>query len=70
MARIECEIEAVEIENEDTGRTQDGVEATCGECGHTTQSFGDGEGSVRRCLALMREQCPRGENNFYVDADE
>lgn len=45
-----------------------------GKCGvsfrHETQSFGTSEASVRRCLALMREECPNGENNFYIAEDE
>ena len=66
MARnqVPCEINSTTIE----GRP--GVEATCTECGHTTQSFGDGEPSIKRCLALMREECPEGQSNFYVDADD
>lgn len=69
MAKVECEIDAVEIEN-DHGRMQDGVQATCTRCGHTTESFGESDASVRRCLALLREECPRGEENFYVADDE
>ena len=44
-----------------------GVVACCGRCGHSTTSFGTGEASVRRCLALLREECPRGEINFYEE---
>ena len=46
------------------------VEATCRRCEHTTESFGTDDRSVRRCLALLREECPNGENNFYVVAEE
>ena len=35
-------------------------------CQHTTESFGTGEKSVKRCLVLMRQECPEGEENFYV----
>ena len=52
------------VENED-GRECSGVTVTCSECGHETQSLGDGEGSVKRCLWLLREECPRGENYYY-----
>jgi hypothetical protein len=34
-----------------------------------TESYGTSEASVRRCLVMLREECPRGERNFYVDAD-
>lgn len=66
MAEIECMIEEVEIENED-GRMVPGVMATCSECDHSVESFGTHDGSIKRCLAVMREECPKGENNFYVE---
>ncbi len=49
---------------------RDAIEATCTDCGHVTTSFGDSDRSVRRCLAMMREECPEGEDNFYVEDDE
>lgn len=64
--RVECTFEETELEN-DEGREVPGVIAECGRCGHTVESFGTGEASRKRCLALMREQCPEGETNFYVD---
>jgi len=68
MPTIECDFEEVELEN-DSGRKVDGVKATCGECGHTTESFGTGENSKKRCLVMMREECPNGmKNNFYKDS--
>jgi hypothetical protein len=66
--KVCCEIEETLLENED-GFDQEGVRATCGRCGHTTESFGTGEVSRRRCLALLREECPQGERNFYVDSE-
>lgn len=62
--RVRCEIEEVELDG-DYGSV-DGVQATCGRCGHCTESFGTGDASVRRCLTLLREECPQGESNFYV----
>ena len=47
----------------------DGVEATCSRCGHATEAFGTCDASVRRCLVALREECPRGEQNFYFAAD-
>lgn len=66
--RVRCEIEEVELEN-DNGRLIDGVSATCTRCDHTTESFGTSEASVKRCLVLMREECGNQENNFYVADD-
>ena len=51
---------------DDYDRLAPAVEATCSRCGHTTESFGDSENSVKRCLALMREECPKKQNNYYV----
>jgi len=67
--RMPCEIRSVTLTN-DSGKAVPGVQATCTDCGHTTESFGESDASVRRCLALMREQCPEGNDFFYVDADE
>lgn len=43
----------------------DGVEVTCGRCGHSKESFGTDEPSLKRCAYLLRENCPRAENNYY-----
>ena len=67
--KVACEIEERDLENED-GREIQGVAATCSRCGHETESFGTGEASVRRCLVLLREECLKGERNFYVAEDE
>lgn len=65
---VECEIVNGDLTDEETGAVLPGVRAECGDCGHETESFGDGELSRKRCLALMREQCPMGHtNNFYVE---
>lgn len=60
--RVICDIEEVE-----TADGYEGVEATCSRCGHTEESNGTGEGSVKRCLVMLRENCPNNESNFYVD---
>jgi hypothetical protein len=44
-----------------------GVRATCSECGHETTSFGTGHDSRKRCLALLRDECPMGESNWYEE---
>lgn len=62
--RINCTVEECELDG-DHGPV-DGVMATCSRCGHSTESFGTSENSVKRCLVLLREECPQNENNFYV----
>lgn len=67
--RVKVEIEEVDdIENED-GDLRSGVRAACSKCDHTTESFGQGPRSRMRCIMLMKEECPKGQDNFYVDAD-
>jgi hypothetical protein len=65
--RVRCEIEEVELDGDYS--MVDGVCATCSRCGHETESFGTSAASVRRCLVLMREECPEGESNYYVAAE-
>ena len=64
--RVECVVEYIDLEG-DYGNDVPSVEATCVRCGHVTQSYGDSSASVGRCLALMKEECPRGESNWYVE---
>jgi hypothetical protein len=64
--RIRCVVGETTITNEE-GIEVDSVEAVCRRCGHETESYGTGEDSILRCLALMREECPRNEKNFYVN---
>lgn len=66
---VECTVEEIDVENEETGREQPGVKVTCGRCDHAVESFGTGPASVRRCAALLREECPQNEVNFYVVGD-
>lgn len=69
MAKIACEITYGSEEN-DNGIEVECTYAECGKCGHETMSFGTHEGSVSRCLALLNDECPCGESNFYHDKDE
>ena len=66
--RVPCVIDEVELEG-DHGPV-DSISAQCQRCEHVTESFGTSEASVKRCLALMREECPEGERNFYVDSED
>lgn len=46
----------------------EGVEATCLKCGHIASARGTGESSRICALAKLRDSCPLGETNYYVDA--
>lgn len=65
MAKIECELERVDL-SDGNGRMVPGVVLRCSECGHETESFGESAKSIRRCLALMREECPNEGTNYYT----
>ena len=68
MTKVKCEI-IEDSETNDYGTESPCIRAICSKCGHETMSFGDSDDSIRRCLAVMREECPRGENNFYIEDD-
>lgn len=61
---VYCTIDDITLENDD-GLELEGVTATCSKCGHCTESFGTDEPSIKRCLVLLRNECPLGESNFY-----
>lgn len=65
---VDVTFEEITLTNDD-GHAIPSVLATCSRCQHTTESYGLKELSRKRCLALMGEECPRGEKNFYVEQD-
>lgn len=66
--RVECEVRHVDLEGDFA--LVDGVCVSCLRCRHEVEVFGGSEASIRRGLVMLREQCPRGEENFYVNADD
>lgn len=68
MARVTTTTDDIDVDG-DYGGSVDGVEVTCDRCGHSEQCAVTHEGSLRHCAFLIREDCPRGENNFYVVDD-
>jgi hypothetical protein len=67
MGTVKCTVEEIVLEG-DYGEIAS-VEVTCSKCNHTTQSYGTHRASIRRCLVLLREECPCREDNYYVDED-
>ena len=63
MAKVSTTTSYVDLEGDYA--TVASVEVTCDQCGHYEQSFGTDERSLRRCAFLLRENCPRGERNYY-----
>jgi hypothetical protein len=70
MSRVKVDIEEVDDVEDEHGRERDGVRAVCSRCDHKVESFGQTDRSRRRCLALLREECPNNEENYYADADD
>jgi hypothetical protein len=66
--RVACDISTNELQG-DYGWVG-GVCATCSRCGHETENYGTSDASIRRCLALLREECPNDEHNYYLDASD
>ena len=62
--RVVCNVELVELDGDYT--TVEGVCVTCGRCGHSVEVFGTGDRSIRRGCIMLRNECPRGEANFYA----
>ena len=62
--RVDCEVDLVKLAGDYTDI--DSVRVTCSRCAHSTESFGTTERSIKRCLVLLREECPEDESNFYV----
>ena len=64
--RVPCTVEYRELQGEHG--MIDGVVVTCSRCEKQTESFGTTDASVKRCFALLREDCD--ERNFYHDEEE
>ena len=62
--KVTAEINEIELDGDYD--TVPSVEARCSRCDHCTESYGQDEASIARCLVLLREECPRGEKNFYA----
>lgn len=64
--RVLCTVEETELDG-DYGPV-DGVIVTCTRCEAVTESFGASAASIKRCFALLREECD--EQNFYYAEDQ
>lgn len=62
--RVEVDVEEEELDG-DYGPVQ-GLRLTCDRCGHEVEVFGTEEASAKRGAVMLREECPNGEDNYYV----
>lgn len=60
---VVCQVEYTELENERMMMIPS-VEVTCPVCEESEISFGEGDASIRRCLANLKDQC--GCDNFLI----
>jgi hypothetical protein len=63
--RVACKVDECELDPEDGRPDVPGVCATCPRCGDEALAYGTSERSVKAALASLREECSRGETNFY-----
>ena len=61
---VKAEIDDIELIARD-GYAIDSTRATCTRCGNEEDSYGTSQGSVARCLMMLRESCPGGRRHFY-----
>jgi hypothetical protein len=64
MARVLVNVDWEEVETEN-GYPVDGYRVTCSRCGHYVDVCGSTQASMRRGAVMLKEECPRGESNFY-----
>jgi hypothetical protein len=43
----------------------DGLCLVCERCGHEVEVAGTGGASARRGAQMLRDECPKGESNYY-----
>ena len=68
MAKVEVEVRATQVLT-DRGNLIPGVAVCCTRCGHEVKVAGETSRSVRRGCAMLREECPEGEENYYHDPE-
>jgi hypothetical protein len=61
--RVHVDIDHTDVEGE-SGQVE-GLYLVCARCGHEVEVAGATGASARRGAIMLREQCPKGENNFY-----
>lgn len=63
--RVEVEVTQIEMQGDNSDDVP-GVCVSCSRCGHEVEVFGTSDKSVKRGCVMLREECPEGEENFYV----
>ena len=64
---VRVTVEEIELDGDKGGRGEvPSVRVTCARCSHEVEVYGTSDDSVTRGCVMLREECPRGESNFYV----
>jgi hypothetical protein len=63
--RVLCDLEEIDDFEYDNGGEGPGTRATCSRCGHCTEVAGQSEESELAAMAMLRDECPKRESNFY-----
>ena len=66
--RVKCEVYADRVRGDHVPFV-DGVIAVCSRCEARSEAIGEGPWSIKAALWKLRAECPKGETNFYVDAE-
>lgn len=66
--RVDVDVSYGEREN-DRGVPVATTAVTCSRCGAREWAWGTHEGSLKRCLATLRDTCPKAESNYYHTGD-
>jgi hypothetical protein len=61
--RVNVEIHQTDVEGDYA--QVDGLLLVCGRCGHEVEVAGTSGASARRGAVMLREECPKSENNYY-----
>lgn len=62
--RVMVDVEHITLEGDYTDI--DSVRVTCVHCGHSVEVYGTDERSMKRGCIMLRDECPMGEENFYM----
>jgi hypothetical protein len=61
--RVHVDIDHTDVAGE-SGQVE-GLYLVCARCSHEVEVAGTTAASARRGAMMLREECPRGESNFY-----
>lgn len=65
MNEVWCDLTRQLVEGAD-GQMVPGLVLKCIQCDHAVEVMSQGLPSCKRALAMMREECPKGQSNWYL----